>query len=347
LAPIPGAPLRIRSGDLVTSSAAAKKLFQESRVPFFAHPTSLCETTAVGEGTRVYAFAHVSPGAQIGADCDICDHVFVENDVVLGNRVTVKCGTQLWDGLRIEDDVFIGPNVTFTNDRFPRSMERPQQFLRTVLHTGASIGAGAVIHPGLTIGERATVGAGAVVTRSVPPNAIVAGNPARIIGYIESGKPFVPTADVTSGVEAGALQVKGVSLHRVPLFQDMRGNLSVAEFARQGQVPFVPMRSFMVFDVPTKDVRGEHAHRTCHQFLVCAQGSCHVLVDDGNIRQEVVLDRRNLGLYIPPMGWGIQYKYSTDAVLLVFASDYYDPADYIRDYGEFLKLVLGTAPSPG
>ncbi len=95
---------------------------------FMVHPQGLCETTHVGEGTRIWAFSHVLPGASLGRDCNICDHVFIENDVVLGDRVTVKCGVQLWDGLRIEDDVFIGPNATFTNDRFPRSKQYPERF---------------------------------------------------------------------------------------------------------------------------------------------------------------------------------------------------------------------------
>jgi len=153
----------------------------------FVHPQGLCESAKVGPGTRIWAFAHVLPGAQIGAECNICDHVFVENDVVVGDRVTVKCGVQLWDGLQLEDDVFVGPNVTFTNDRFPRSKVYPDAFERTLVRAGASIGGGAVILPGLVIGERAMVGAGAVVTRDVPAGAIVVGNPARVVGYAPDG----------------------------------------------------------------------------------------------------------------------------------------------------------------
>jgi acetyltransferase-like isoleucine patch superfamily enzyme len=122
----------------------------------------------------------IANGARIGADCNICSHCFIEGDVIVGDRVTVKSGVQLWDGIRVEDDVFIGPNATFTNDRFPRSKRYPKQFPQTVLRAGASIGAGAVILPGLIIGAGAMVGAGAVVTRSVPDHAIVFGNPARV-----------------------------------------------------------------------------------------------------------------------------------------------------------------------
>src|SRR5688500_3203619 len=132
----------------------------------FVHPHALCESAAIGPNTRVWAFAHLLPGARIGADCNICDHVFIENDVVVGDRVTVKCGVQLWDGVALEDDVFVGPNVTFTNDSFPRSGQRPPQFLRTRVRRGASIGANATILPGLTVGEYAMVSAGAVVTRN-------------------------------------------------------------------------------------------------------------------------------------------------------------------------------------
>lgn len=148
------------------------------------HPQALCESRNVGARTRVWAFSHVLAGARVGSDCNICDHVFVESDVVIGDRVTVKSGVQLWDGLRLEDDVFIGPNATFTNDRFPRSRQRPEAFAATVIEAGASIGANATILPGITIGARAMVGAGAVVVHSVPPLAIVVGNPARIVGYV-------------------------------------------------------------------------------------------------------------------------------------------------------------------
>lgn len=153
----------------------------------FIHPKAIVEEGAtIGEGTRVWAFAHILPGAVIGDDCNICDHTFVENKVRIDNRVTVKCGVYLWDGVVLEDDVFVGPNATFTNDKFPRSKQYPDEFPETRVCRGASIGANATILPGLTIGSKAMVGAGAVVTRDVPPNAKVVGNPARVIGYVES-----------------------------------------------------------------------------------------------------------------------------------------------------------------
>lgn len=127
-------------------------------------------------------------GATIGRDCNICAHCMIENNVVIGDRVTIKSGVQLWDGIRIEDDVFVGPNVTFTNDKFPRSKVYPEQFLESFVRRGASIGANATILPGLTIGANAMIGAGSVVSHSVPANAIVVGNPGRIVGYVDADK---------------------------------------------------------------------------------------------------------------------------------------------------------------
>ena len=151
----------------------------------FVHPLGLCESRQIGDDTRIWAFAHVLSGARIGRDVNICDHVFIENNVIVGDRVTVKSGVQLWDGIELGDDVFVGPNVTFTNDVFPRSKHYPEEFPKTTVGRGASIGGGAVILPGLTIGHGAMIGAGAVVTRDVPPFAIVVGNPARVRGYTD------------------------------------------------------------------------------------------------------------------------------------------------------------------
>lgn len=150
------------------------------------HSHALVEEGAVvGARTRVWAFVHILPGARIGVECNICDHVFIENDVVVGDRVTIKSGVQLWDGLRLEDDVFVGPNATFTNDRFPRSKQWPEKFLQTRVGRGASIGANATILPGVVVGERAMVGAGAVVIEDVPPYTVVVGNPARPVRVLE------------------------------------------------------------------------------------------------------------------------------------------------------------------
>jgi acetyltransferase-like isoleucine patch superfamily enzyme len=151
---------------------------------YSAHPTAIVETENVGPRTRIWAFAHVLPTALIGADCNICDHVLVENGAVIGDRVTVKCYVQVGEGVTLEDDVFVGPNVGFTNDAFPRSRQWPAAYARTLVQRGASIGANVSILPGLTIGAEAMIGAGAVVTRDVPARAIVVGNPGRIKGYV-------------------------------------------------------------------------------------------------------------------------------------------------------------------
>lgn len=151
----------------------------------FIHPLSDVQSDQIGEGTRVWQFSVVLKGAVIGKNCNICAHTLIEGDVIVGNDVTVKSGVYLWDGLRVEDQVFIGPCATFANDKMPRSKQYPEEFLTTVLKQGCSLGANCTILPGITIGRNAMVGAGAVVTTDVPDNAVVVGNPARIIKYVE------------------------------------------------------------------------------------------------------------------------------------------------------------------
>ena len=165
--------------DRLLQSAAA-----ELEAVISIHPTALVATDKIGDGTRIWAFCNVLAGATIGRDCNICDRCFVENDVVIGDRVTVKCGVSLYDGLEIEDDVFVGPDVSFSNDSRPRSTVRPSSQPRTCLRQGASLGAAAVILPGLTVGRWAMVGAASLVTRDVPDHALVYGSPARLQGYV-------------------------------------------------------------------------------------------------------------------------------------------------------------------
>jgi UDP-2-acetamido-3-amino-2,3-dideoxy-glucuronate N-acetyltransferase len=152
----------------------------------FVHPTALCESEHVGPRTRIWAFAHVMAGAVLGADCNVCDHAFVETGARVGDRVTIKNNVLIWDRVTVEDEVFVGPNVVFTNDPNPRIAFKkpPERFTPTLVRRGASIGANATVVCGVTIGEQAMVGAGSVVTRDVPAHALVVGNPAHRIGWI-------------------------------------------------------------------------------------------------------------------------------------------------------------------
>ncbi|ATP10362.1 acyltransferase [Aeromonas salmonicida] len=149
------------------------------------HPLSDVQSKNIGKDTRIWQYSVVLQGAKIGAECNICAHTLIENDVIIGDRVTIKSGVYIWDGITIEDDVFIGPCVAFTNDRHPRSKIYPDEFSKMLIKNGASIGANATLLPGITIGRHAMVGAGAVVTKDVPDYAVVVGNPAKIIRYAE------------------------------------------------------------------------------------------------------------------------------------------------------------------
>lgn len=307
--------------------------------PLFIHPQAICETDRVGAGTRIWAFAHVLPGAVLGDDCNICDGVFIENDVIVGSRVTVKCGVQLWDGTRLEDDVFVGPNATFTNDLFPRSRQARKATKPTIVREGASIGANATILPGVEIGKHAMVGAGAVVTRPVPPHSVVVGNPARIRGYVGSTGEEEVAPEGTHEHSSQETGIAGVRLYRMPEYRDLRGSLISYELGQAHEtLPFVPSRIFFVFEVPSPEVRGAHAHHVCGQLLVCVNGSVNVVADDGDNRKEFLLNDRSTGLYLPPMTWSMQYGYSESSVLMVMASHPYDPNDYIREYDEFLRI---------
>lgn len=150
----------------------------------FIHDSADVQSDKIGEDTKIWQFCVVLPKAKLGSNCNICSHVFIENDVVIGDDVTVKCGVQLWDGLRVGNKVFIGPNVTFTNDRYPRSKVYPDTFQQTVLEDGCSIGANATILGGITIGAGSMIGAGSVVTKDVPSGELWVGNPARFVRKI-------------------------------------------------------------------------------------------------------------------------------------------------------------------
>ena len=156
----------------------------ENTEAVYIHPQAIVETPHVGPGTRIWAFAHVLEDVRIGANCNVCDHTFIEGGVTIGDDVTIKCGVYLWDGLVVEDQVFIGPNATFTNDLRPRSKAHRPEYTKTRIGAGASIGANATVVCGVAIGAWAMIGAGSVVTRNVPDYALVYGNPATLKGYV-------------------------------------------------------------------------------------------------------------------------------------------------------------------
>lgn len=302
---------------------------------YFSHKLADVQSQNIGDGTNIWQFCVVLPDATIGEQCNICSHCFIENDVKIGDRVTVKNGVQLWDGLTIEDDVFIGPNVTFSNDKYPKSKVYPEKFLSTTVQKGASIGAGATILPGVTIGEKVLVAAGAVVTSDVPVNAIVAGVPAVIVGYTNT------VAHKPERVKQEKDQfLSGPVLYSLTHVNDIRGDLVAGESLKE--IPFTPERFFFIYNVPSTKVRGEHAHKELHEFLIAVKGAVSVILDDGKRSKEYALDNPQIGLHIKPGTWTTQYKYSADAILLVLASDHYKNDDYIRDYNEFLTWKGNT-----
>lgn len=252
----------------------------------------------------------------------VCRAADVGDGVSLGAFSVVEADAILGDGVEIGSHAVVEAGARIGRD--------------------ASIGAGAVVAAGVEIGPDAVVAPGAVVTRSVPRATVVEGNPAHIVGYVGrgTGLPMEPVRHgVAPGDEPAVIEtgVRGVQIHRLPAVRDLRGALVAGEL--EERLPFIARRFFIVHDVPGAEVRGEHAHYECHQFLVCVHGQVHVIVDDGERREEFVLDDNRTGLYLPPMVWGIQYRYSPDCSLLVLASHPYDPADYIRDYDTFLAEV--------
>jgi hypothetical protein len=245
-----------------------------------------------------------------GRGCILSPDATIEDNVVLGHRVII-------DGARIR------------------------------ICSNARIDSGSIVADNVTIGSNAWVRSGSVVLNSVPPNAVVEGNPAKVVGYQLSScrdpviKPNLIDFDSVKGsldrpFKVG-LGVGGSELYIMREIVDPRGSLTVGEVPTE--LPFKPRRYFMVYDVPCEELRGEHAHKECEQFLICVNGSCRVLLDDGIARCEVILDRPDMAVYMPSMVWGTQYRYSSDAVLMVFASLPYSSDDYIRTYDGFMDAV--------
>lgn len=231
---------------------------------------------------------------------------------------------------RIAETVSIGSGVAFIGEGI-------------VVAECARLEPHCVIGAGVTIGHGAVVRTGAVCLSDVPANAIVEGNPARVVGYVRGGSLVTRTESRLFDFQSCknlarpasvSLDVGGSELYLMRRITDQRGSLTVGEVP--SEVPFLPQRYFIVFDVPSTELRGEHAHKQCQQFLICLHGSCRLLLDNGFQRCEVILDRPDMGVYMPEMVWGTQYQYSPDAVLLVFASLPYEADDYLRTYDEFL-----------
>ena len=269
---------------------------------------------------------------------DIATDVVIPPDAAIAQGVVIQSHTLL--AARME----IGANVTIERGViFAEGGAHPIRLAAQV-----RIGAGSVIGPTVEIGWGAQILPGSVVLTSVPANAVVSGNPAQIVGYTQavtgdgaSGLTIDPAANRQSSGPRD-LMVGGAAIYQMPKFNDLRGSLTVGELGKG--FPFAPQRYFIVFDVPSQELRGEHAHKSCEQFLICVRGSCRALLDDGTRRNEVVLDRPEIGLYMPAMVWGTQYRYTRDAVLFVFASQGYDASDYIRTYDEFRTEVARRTP---
>ena len=267
---------------------------------------AIVRTSAIGTGCSIGDFAVVAEEAVLGDNCLVHAHAIIERGARIAEDVVIEAGARVGAG------ALVGPSCV--------------------------IGANASLAPGITLGTSSRAGACSAVSGNVPPYAIVAGNPASIVSY-GSQVPSKASPLILSELKGAteALRVPGVSVRRLPYFRDMRGSLNVYDFAND--LPFVPRRSFITYGVPNTEVRGEHAHRTCHQFLICTNGAISVMVANGREVDEVRLDSPSWGLHMPPLIWGTQYKFSADAVLLVFASEPYSNAEYIRDFEEYLRLT--------
>jgi UDP-2-acetamido-3-amino-2,3-dideoxy-glucuronate N-acetyltransferase len=300
----------------------------------FIDPSARFEAETLGDGSRVLAYVHVGPGVTIGKNCVLNDHAVLVGHVVLEDDVEVQTGARLLGPVHLEQGVRVGAGAVIGAES-----SADDGADGVVVRRFASIGANVTVLPGVVVGRRAVVEAGSVVKQSVPANAIVSGNPATIVSYVDGGhETGAAQAVLSPSPVAGPAEtrVRGVTLHGLTNARDLRGSLMAAEFTG---LPFAPRRLFTVYDVPSESVRGAHAHRQCSQFLVCLAGAVSCLVDDGSAREEIHLENSKIGLHIPPMIWGTQWRYTRDAVLLVLASHPYDAADYIRDYEEYLEEV--------
>lgn len=266
----------------------------------------------------------------IGGNCSIEESVIIGRHVVIGNNVIIESGVCICDGVQIEDDCHIAAGVVFTMDA-----DQENAPPRIIVSSNTYIGANSTICQ-VAIGRNSVVKPGTVVTRKIPSNAIVCGNPAKITGYrdtdiIAHKKHPIYTKEAPYASKTGA------HIYNLPEFSDMRGDLSVIEI--EELLPFPINRIFYTYNIDTELVRGEHAHIQCQQFLISVAGSVNVLCDNGQHREEFVLDNPGVGLHIPHLCWGVQYKHSKDNILVVLASHSYEAGDYIRDYDAFLQYI--------
>jgi acetyltransferase-like isoleucine patch superfamily enzyme len=287
---------------------------------------------SLGKEVVVGPFSVIAPGATIGTGTRLGSHVVVEADAVIGVGSTIGSGTIVSGSVRVGPAVTIGANCVLGAGDHDTSAKT-----RVRIDRGCAIGSAVTVVGGVWIGADAEIRSGSLVVRDVPAGTIVEGSPARIVGYVDhapearAGKLGAPTPVAGLAGGCGILALTAV--------RDLRGDLAALE---HDLLPFAPRRSFLVYNVPSIEIRGEHAHRSCHQLLVAVSGSLRVGLDDGLHRDDVHLDSPAVGLHIPPMVWGIQYRFSPDAILLVLASEPYDASEYIRDYDEFRQLLSMT-----
>lgn len=293
-----------------------------------ADPAAVVATRSIAE-IAVGSTSRVGPDVQIAGRCKIGEQALLDGLIQIGRNVEIGSASYLMGPLTIEAGARIGPKCCL--DGAGQST--------ILIGEDAVLSANTTVWPGVTIGKSALVEPGSVVTKDVPAMAVVAGNPAQIVRYC--GVPSAP-AEIRAGhpSDITPTTIPGVTLRRLPLHEDLRGNLTFAEAQRH--VPFPIQRYFLTFAVSSEQVRGEHAHHSLHQFLVCVHGRVHIAADDGTKQADFLLDRPDIGIHIPPMVWSVQYRFSADAVLLGLCSDNYNPDDYIRDYTEFVKLARGS-----
>lgn len=262
-----------------------------------------------------------------GEGCRIAEDAVLATGVSLAHNVVVDAGAHIGAETSVGAGAFIGEHA--------------------IVHESVVIGPNAVVAAGTTVGTHAQLTAGSVATRDVPAFAIAEGNPARIIGYRSSPAYEADRRLRASSLDPGSMPMAlgRATLHEFPRVDDLRGGLVFGEI--DAHLPFAPLRYFTVFDVPSREVRGEHCHKTLHELLICVHGECTVMVNDGTERAEVVLDRPDVALHLRPMTWTAQYQYSSDAVLMVLCSHVYEADDYIRTYAEFERLLAAETQRHG